>query len=689
MQDGAKDCGISSLLTIIRFYGGDVPKEYLRVITNTTQKGVNAFSLLEAGRKLGFDTKCVNGNVFDIDKKFLPCIAHVVVEQSYKHFVVVFSIDKKRKTIVVADPARGIIKMNVDDFLSISTNNYLFFTPSKKIPIIKSSNVIKDILLNFIYQNKLIFICVILFSLIFTILNILTSFNFQFVLERALAFDSKFNLFFIFLVMAILSLFKASVEYFRSNLLNYLNNKLDYKLIVNSFSHILSLPYLYYRNRTTGEILSRLNDLKELKEYISHIIVTIFVDLFLVLFALLFLFSINFSLACVILIFVLLYFFIVYVFNNIFLRKVRILKDEDISSNSYMIELINGADTVKSMNVFNSVIDRFSYKYDNYLKANYSLIKTVNLKKFFCDSISYLLLLIIVLIGGILVIDEELSIGSLITFNGLIYYFWEPIKNILNFDLIVKNIKIIVERINEILSYEKEELFDNTKILNNINGNISLDKLSYCYVNSFKLLNDLSFSISKGEKVVICGNSGSGKSTLARIISGFLPVNRGMVYIDEKDINDFNLWNLRNEITYVSQNEFLFNDTICDNIDINKTRDYDKVKDISKLVLANEFIEKKSSGYFTLLEENGCNLSGGERQRIVLARTFFKDSNIYILDESFSQIDVERERSILVNIFNRFKDKTIIVISHRFDNNDLYDKIINLEKVNDYKKLSG
>jgi len=161
MQDGAKDCGICSLLSIIRYYGGDVPKEKLRLMTNTTCEGVNAYSLLEAGRKLGFDTKGVSGSVFDIDKKYLPCIAHVVIDNSYKHFVVIYNVDKKRRMIVVADPAKGILKMKEEQFISISTNNFFFFTPNKTLPNIRNENVIKNILVNFIYQNKKIFIYII------------------------------------------------------------------------------------------------------------------------------------------------------------------------------------------------------------------------------------------------------------------------------------------------------------------------------------------------------------------------------------------------------------------------------------------------------------------------------------------------------------------------------------------------
>ena len=683
MQDGAKDCGICSLLSIIRYYGGDVPKEKLRLMTNTTREGVNAYSLLEAGRKLGFDTKGVSGSVFDIDKKYLPCIAHVVIDNSYKHFVVIYNVDKKRRMIVVADPAKGILKMKEEQFISISTNNFFFFTPNKTLPNIRNENVIKNILVNFIYQNKKIFIYIIVLSFLFTLLNMITSFNFQFILEKAITTDSKDNLFFIFFIMIIFSFFKAFVDYFRNTLLNFISNKLDYKLIVNSFSHILLLPHLYYKNRTTGEILSRIRDLKDLKEYVSHILVTIFVDVVLVLFMFIFLILIDFQLVLIIFVFLILSFILAFLFNKILMRLINAYKEDDMNANSYMVEIISGNETIRSLGLFNKIIDKFSFYYDTSLNSNYKLINYVNYKKIINDILSQLLILMVLFVGSIKVIDGNLSLGSLITFNGLIYSFWEYIKGVLNIDLIFKNINIVIDRINEILSYDTEKIYDDSKLICDISGKIEMKNLIYNYGNK-KLFNDLSFSINKGENVVICGKSGCGKSTIAKIISGILRVDDNVLFLDNKDINEFNLWCLRNSVLYVSQDSFLFTDTIFSNIDIENTRDINKVKLIGKNMLVNEIVDDKNNGYFNLIEENGANLSGGERQRIILARTFYKDAAIYILDESFSQIDVARERIILKNIFKKFKNKTIIVISHRFDNNDLFDKVINLEIVNEY-----
>ena len=169
----------------------------------------------------------------------------------------------------------------------------------------------------------------------------------------------------------------------------------------------------------------------------------------------------------------------------------------------------------------------------------------------------------------------------------------------------------------------------------------------------------------------------------------YVEVPFNTIKINGIDINHFHLDNLRKKITYVTSSEFLFSDTIYNNIALNRRISKEKIENISKLVLLDEIVLNDNLGYQRIVEENGFNFSGGERQRIVLARTLLKKSDIYIFDEALSQIDVERERKILINIFKYLKNKTVIVISHRFNNEDLFNRTIKLEggKIIENKKL--
>ena len=680
MQDGPRDCGVCALLTIVKTHGGLVSKEYLRNLTNTNSNGVNALSLLEAGKKMGFNVEGVKGDVLDIDDKYLPCIAHVILDKKYKHFVVIHKIDRKNQYIIVADPSRGILKIDVDKFRNISTDNYLFFIPNKTLPIMKNNNLIKDKIFKTIYDNRNIMIFIIVLSLLFTLLNIIISFNFQFIIDRAIGYVSLNNLYLIAFIFVFVYLLKILVEYIRQKLILFVSHKLNYILISDSINHILSLPHLFFKNRPTGEILSRISDLDEIKEIVCDFILTVFVDLIITFFTIIALLNINVKLSLIVFLIIFIYSFLIIIYNKFLYTDIKVLKQENAKVNSSIIELVNGSNTIKSLNILEKIKEEFSIIYNNYLLLSYEFTMKMNNKNLIENFTINSITLITLTMGGSLVINGSLKLSSLITFNSIILYNITSIKNILNLDILIKKTKVIVDRINELLNIEEEKIHFDLNPVKFINGDVIIKNLSYKYGDNC-VINNFNIIFKQGEKVLITGESGCGKSTLAKIISGFVEVKRNRVYIGGNDINDINLWSLREEVTYVSQDEYIFNNTIYNNINIKKNRDKNKIIDVANMMLLDEIINKNKNGYNMILDENGRNISGGERQRIILARTFLKNSNYYILDETFSEINVEKERTILNNIFERYKDKTIIVISHRFNNNDLYDKVY---KMGDY-----
>ena len=202
------------------------------------------------------------------------------------------------------------------------------------------------------------------------------------------------------------------------------------------------------------------------------------------------------------------------------------------------------------------------------------------------------------------------------------------------------------------------------------NGNIKIEKLTFSRASKI-ILKDISINISKGEKVIITGQSGSGKSTLLKILMNYYKDYEGRILVDNHNINGLDL-----KINYISQNEKLFTDTLYNNIVFDNSNDFNKIVDICYI---DELIDSHL-GYNKILNEDGFNISGGQKQRIVLARTLIKPFDILLIDEGLNQIDVNLERKILKKIFKVYKDKTIIIISHRLENLDLYDRLITIEK---------
>lgn len=681
MQDGVKDCGICSLLTIVRYYNGNYSKEYLRTITNTTKDGVTAFALLEAAKNIGFDAVGVTGDALDIAKKNLPCIAHVVIQNKYKHFLVIYKIDKKNKVIMLADPSQGLVKMNVSDFEKMSTKVFLFLKPNKKIPYVKNESKVKNIIYNFLSENKMSLFIILILSFLYNIISIMTSFNFQLIMNYALKYGSKYNLYIIFISMLILYILKELLIYIRNLVVNFISLKLDYSLITSVYSHILSLPYSYYRNRPVGEVIMRINDLSELKDSVSQLIVTFLLDIFLIIITLIFLYMINFKLTLIVIFVLILYFLVTFIYNKFLFKMIRLNKKDSSAVNTFMVESIEGVMSIRGSNAFLQFKDKFSSLYNNFIISSYNFFKKYNTLTFLNNFLISILIVVVITVGSIFVIDGDMDSSSIITYYSVLCFFLEPVKNVANFDVVVKKSRISIERIEELLMVEEEKiLLDNQKITGKLK-NILFKDVTFSYDFKNNVVNKLNLKIDEGEKVVIYGKSGSGKSTVAKILTRYLDVERGKVFINGYDINDYNLWSIREGITYVSQNEFLLTDTIYNNINMKGTRDAEYIFDVCKMIGVDKIVKFKNGGYNMILEENGSNISGGERERILLARAFVRDSDVYILDESFSEIDSLGEREILGKIFSKYKDKMIIVISHRMDNNDLYDRRICMEEL--------
>ena len=451
-----------------------------------------------------------------------------------------------------------------------------------------------------------------------------------------------------------------------------INSRLDFSLVLDAFKRIILLPYRFYHNRSTGEIVSKINDLSVSRDFISKICVGLFIDFPLIIISIVFLIKINLHLFLVTLLIFALYLFLSVVYSKIYEFYISKVKSLNEGINSYMYESINGFETVKGMNIESNIIDKFNNKYISFLNNMYKLNNHINNQTFFKDLINELGNVFILFMGAMLVFDGKLSIGYLITYSSMMAYFLEPIRNIIDMDF---NIKESRESITRVLSlYEN---YSDKGIVNFKNGDICFKNLNFTFDNSRDVLKGVDISINKGERVMIYGASGSGKSTLLKLLMGYYSVGRGMIFIDNVDINDYKVSSIRKNITYVSQNEILFNDTLINNLKL-KCCDNDKILSMTKLLEFNEILDN-DLGLNMMVEENGFNLSGGQRQRIVLARALLKQAQIILIDEGLSQVDVSLERKILMNIFNEFKDKTFIIISHRMENLDLYNKFIKVE----------
>lgn len=685
-QVDLKDCGVCCLQMLTRYYGGNVSREYLRNLTNTTKDGVSAYSLIEGAKQLGFSAYGVKGEVTNLKDENLPCIAHVVVKKSYHHFIVIYQINWKKKQILIADPAnKGIIKMTFSDFASITTNKFILLKPYKKIKYIDKNTALKDLIHNFILKYKKQLLLIIFSSLIFTILNIICSFQLNFIMEYIIEYNSFKNLIFLSVIMVVVILVKELFNYYRNTIINVLNHQLDKMLTLDVYHHILSLPYIYYKNRTTGEIIARINDINSIKEIITKILITIFLDLILAILVFITLIFLNIKLTMILIFVVLVMILIMICFQNPLEKLIENTKTEASSVNSFLTETITSVETIRNQNIQSFIENNFLLKYSKYIKKSYYANNTFILEQFFKDFINQIGSFLIMIIGSYLVVIKELDLATLISFSMLTGYLLEPIKNLIDLNLNIRDSKISLKRLSELYEVEipSKKLVRRT-VLEPL-SNIDIKKLSYSYNGQDLLLKNINMKINENDKVLIYGSSGSGKSTLSKLLAKQLNVNNKMIYINDIDINQYSL-DYNQKICYISQQENLFTASVYQNIMLDKEISYDEFLSVCKLCLIDEFVDKNILTYDMLLEENGFNISGGQRQRIILARSLLMNADIYILDESLNEVDIEKERKILENVFNKYPNKIFIIISHRFNNKDLFTKKYYIKQGVSYEK---
>ncbi len=680
LQDGIKDCGICCLLSIIRYYRGEVSKEYLREITSTTKDGTSFYNLIEGATVIGFDAKGLTGKLEEINVNNLPCIVHFIVNKSYKHFVVLYKINKNKKQVYLMDPAKGKKIISFSEFNLLTSNNYLFLKPLKQLPVIKKKNIIYKKLNNIIKQNKILVFLITILTFSYFLLNILVSFHFKYILEFSINYNITNNLLVINYILLILYFLKNINNLLKNLLMNKWILTFDNETTLKTYKQILLLPYLYYKNRTTGEVVARFKDLNTIRVYLSNFFSTISTDLISIIVFGIILFNYNIYLTCLIFFISFLIFLVTYFFSITKKKlQLKISKYED-KINTYLIEGISNVDTIKGSHLEKRLIDKFLYKYKNFLDTiyNYSLINEIFL--YLKNNLSDIIHMLIYGLGSYYVIKNKLSLSSLIIYQLFSSYFLNSFFNLIMLFDNFNSYKIALSRVEEIFLINKENFKNNFFYLPyTLKGSIVIDNLNY-KVNTKVLFNNLNLKINPKEKILLCGESGSGKSTLVKMLMRYIETDFGNIKISDIDINHYHLENLRNNITYITSNEYLFTDTIKNNILLNKEISDEEFYKICKLCLVDDIVKNSDLKYEKIIEENGFNFSNGERQRIILARSLLRKSSIYIFDEALGQIDINKEKKILTNIFNYLEDKIIIVISHRFNNKKLFDRVLKLDK---------
>ena len=676
-QHDITDCGGACLATISKQHGFKTSITKIREVAGTDKQGTNVYGVIKAAEKLGFTAKGVKGDKTAFFSQFpLPCIAHVIVDGSLLHYVVIHKITKEK--VIIADPGKGIVKITPEEFFGeVHEENkppkyqwsgvLILLSPTESFQTGDETKGLFQRFFRLLKPQKRLLLHIFIASLILTILGILGSFYFKVLMDDILADGLLKTLHIVSSGVILLNLFKVLLGAVRSHLLLYLSQKLDITLLLGYYDHVLELPMNFFGTRKVGEIISRFNDASKVREAISGATLTIMIDTLMAIAGGIILYMQNGAMFGITIIVLILYFVIVFSFNKWY----KLLNEKQMENNaqltSYMIESLNGIQTVKAFNAERKVHLNTENKFIVLLRSIFKLSWVSNLQGSLVGFVEITGGIVILWIGGYQVIKGNLTIGQLITFNSLLAYFLTPVKNLINLQPQMQTAIVASDRLGEILDLELEKVREDKKIAKiPIDGDIRIKDITFRYGTRRPVLEHISMLIQKGECIALVGESGSGKTTLAKLLLNLYQPEKGEILLCDRNIQDIQLELLRKRIAYIPQETFLFSGSIMENLMLGaEDVTVDEVIEAAQKAQAHEFINELPLRYETRLEENGSNLSGGQRQRLAIARAILRKPDILIMDEATSNLDSITERAIEQTIEEHLKHTTQIIIAHR------------------------
>ncbi len=668
-QHDATDCAAACLAMVCLHYKKETTITRLRDMMGTDLKGTNLLGLSKCADTLGFVTQAVRVDKEGFLSKYtLPAIANVITKEGMTHFVVVFKITKKY--VVIGDPAKDLMRVEIDEFYKTFTGAMLILKPNNSFETgkLKGEKIFNRYIALLKPQTKL-FVYGIITSLMITILGIISSLFNNILFDEILPYKQENVLKLVIIVFLGFNISQVMVSFVRQWMMMHLSIKIDIPLMLGYFRHIYKLPMKFFSTRKTGDITTRFSDAFTIKDVFTNIALTLVLDIGMALITGVILFRMNSGLFAIILFMTIVSILLVFIFKQPYKKINEEQMQQSAVLNSQIIEGLRAVETIKGNANEEVELDNIEKEYIKSLRISYKEGMLSNVQGVISQLISTAGNLVLMYFGIMQVLKGNITLGSYMAFNTLSGYFMEPVSNLVGLQLSLQEANISMKRFSEILDYEEEQPETEQNLyqdIEKIEGDIEIKHVTFRYGNRKPALDDISFTIPKGKKVALVGSSGSGKTTMAKLLLKYYEPEQGEILIDGVDINEISNKSLRKAISYVPQTIELFSKSIYDNIRVSRmSATLEEVKEAAKAADAHDFIKRLPMQYYTFLEEAGNGLSGGEKQRIALARAFLKKNEFYILDESTSNLDFATENIIFDMIYNKLKKKSMLIVAHR------------------------
>lgn len=687
-QTDSSDCGPTCLRMIFSYYGLHLSSKEIINNCEFSRDGVTMLSLGQTAERFSFDYYITELSLEELQNGYkVPCILH----WNKDHYVVLTEISQNK--FKIADPAKGTYVYDSNQFSQFWQNSNfhpsngiaMIITPSDK-PLPKHKKIIVDKLnwkaiLETLLKHPRQLITITLVSLLLIAIQYFIPKLGATLVDKGITGKSFNTVILVLISQFVLIISQALAELWKITSTYILSTTIGKNFSIHFWEFLFKKPLSYFEARTSSRILGLIGDIRRIESVIG-----IFLSLFVFGIASIITYSVMlYSLNSLILYVVLLFSTLYFLWTLIFYKKIRSLDFEKFElSNAESNKTIQYVQGVKDILLFGNTgrfIREWEQIREKVLNAGYRSLKIEGYQKIGALCITQFRNITVTLLAAESVINSKMSIGELVAVQLIIGQLQIPIDGLFTFLKSAQETSSSLARVNEVLETQAPEFEENQAQTEFSSGDIIFKNLTFKYPGNQKsAIESVSTVIEQGKFTAIVGPSGSGKSTLLKILGRFFNNYTGSVTIGKLDISSFNLNIWREKVGFVSQESYLFDDTVKMNIKMNRELSDDAAISISKISMDSPFQKFDDFAFSSEIGPGGGRLSGGQRQRIILARCLIYNPEILLLDEATNSLDNVSEKLFYNNLSQLQKDKTIIVVAHRLNSIVNADKIIVMDQ---------
>ena len=690
-QHDSMQCGIACLQMVCKYFGREYSLDSLSKLCFATTEGVSLLGINEAANTLGLHTTCARATTMVLGKVPLPCILH----WNQNHFVVLYKV-KKGKNFYVADPGKGLVVYTLEEFkqhwISTSSNGedkgiamFLETTPAFFTYKMEGEENIKEkrsfrFLFGYVKKYRKYFGQIILGLIVGSLLQLVLPFLTQSIVDVGIKNQDIGFVWLILLGQLMLTISRTAIDYIRRWLLLHISLRINISLVSDFFIKLLKLPMSFFDTKLMGDLMQRMNDHSRVNNFLTQQTLNItFAMLTFVVFSVV-LFFYNKLVFAIFLLGSILY----GAWMTLFLKRRKVLDyelfEQQAINNNKTYEFITSMQEIKLQDCEqrrrweweDTQADLFGVQ-----MKSLKLQQTQEAGSIFINEVKNI---IITIVAATAVIHGQMTLGMMLAVQYIIGQLNSPVEQLMNFFYSLQDVKISLERINEIHQMDDEN--GKEGLLTSIedkNEGIDIKNIMFKYDPHAlrKTIDDVSIHIPQGKVTAIVGASGSGKTTLIRLMLGYYPVLEGTINIGNTDINKLNKKWWRRQCGVVMQDGVIFSESIARNIAVDDGDiDKERLLKAAEIACIKDYVMALPLKFNTKIGRDGVGLSQGQKQRILIARAVYKNPDYIFLDEATNSLDANNERSIVENLDKFYKGKTVVIVAHRLSTVKNADQIV-------------